>query len=72
MDADICMSTLPWDILGTQKKQFWLISCFHRDAIMFLFCEIGCSYDGVARPYDVVLPNLHYRVTSSLHRIAFV
>ena len=30
VDADFCMSTLPWDILETQKMQFWLIACFHR------------------------------------------
>ena len=35
VDADFCMSTLPWDILETQKMQFWLIACFHRDAIVF-------------------------------------
>ena len=35
VDADFCMSTLPWDILETQKMQFGLISCFHRDAIVF-------------------------------------
>ena len=35
VDADFCMSKLPWDILETQKMQFWLISCFHRDAIVF-------------------------------------
>ena len=35
VDADFCMSTLPWDILETQKMQFWLISYFHRDAIVF-------------------------------------
>ena len=35
VDTDFCMSPLPWDILETQKMQFWFISCFHRDAIVF-------------------------------------
>ena len=34
VDPDFCMSKLPWDILETQKMQFKLISCFHRDAIV--------------------------------------
>ena len=37
VDADFCMSTLPWNILEAQKMQFGLISCFHRDAIVFYF-----------------------------------
>ena len=35
MDANFLLSTLPRDILETQKMQFGLISCFHRDAIVF-------------------------------------
>ena len=50
VDADFCMSTFPWDILETQKMQFWLISCL-----------IFVRYDAYAMAlrglYDVVLPS---------------
>ena len=45
-------STLPWAILETQKQQFWLISCTHRDGIVFLIVQIRCSPDLIRWPHD--------------------
>ena len=43
------------DILETQKELIWLISCFHRDAIVFFFFFRYDAYEMALRgPYDVL------------------
>ena len=58
MDDDFCMSTLPWDILETQKMQFWLIIVFpsgcHRVQIFVRYDAYTMALRGL---YDVVLPS---------------
>ena len=58
LDADFCMSTLPWDILETQKMQFKLISCFF---IGMPSCYNFVRYDAYTMAlrglYDVGLPS---------------
>ena len=54
MDADFCMSTLPWDILERQKMQFGLISCFHR---VLIFVRYDAYTMALRGQYDVVLPS---------------
>ena len=57
MNADFCMSTLPWDILERQKMQFWLTvfpSGCHRVLIFVRYDAYTMALRGL---YDVVLPS---------------
>ena len=58
MDADFCMSTLPWDMLETQKMQFLINIVFpsgcHRVLIFVRYDAYTMELRGLC---DVVLPS---------------
>ena len=66
MDVDCCMSTLPWEIMRTQKEQFWLILYSHLDATVFYFFRYD-AYSMALTAMSCCLPN-----TIGQHRVSLI